>query len=691
MIVATAGHVDHGKTSLVRALTGVDATSGPEAQQRGMTIDLGFAQAPAGARVGAGAGAEAEAESGSAAVDFIDVPGHARFLRNTLAGLACVDVALLVIAADDGPMPQTHEHLAILGLLGVPHCLVALSKVDRVTPQRLAAARAEVAALLAGGPYAGAPVLPVATPSGAGLAALHQHLWRLQQAVLTGPAADGGAGQTGHPSQTGRPSLAGHFRLSVDRSFLQTGAGRIVTGAVLSGQVRVGDALLLAPHGSPVRVRGLQVQHQATSHAVAGQRCALILAGAALHNTPPVRGDWLLAPAAHAPTTRLDVWLHNLPTSPLAHRATLQLHLGAAVRNARLALLSSTLLAPGASGLAQLVLDRPVAAFYGDRFILRDGAAGSTVAGGWVIDPFGPERGRSRPDRLARLAAQQPSDASTALAGLLAVSPLGLDLQRFVLARNLAGTAAAALHTSSSLRQVITTPGRGAWAVSTTHWQALDDKLVAALAAHHAAQPDHAGSSQAELASTLGLRSAPALLHALLAARLAAGTLLRQGLRHHLPGHQPVLPAEAEALLARISAVLQPAGLRPPIVGELATQLGLPLPDLLEVLHRAHQLGRLVRVAPNRYYLPDTVNQLAGHAQDLAAESLAAAGLADSASPDTTPEITPATTPTTTPGFDAAAYRDRTGIGRNLTVQVLEFLDAAGLTRFDGKQRHWRQ
>ena len=696
MIVATAGHVDHGKTSLVRALTGRDTTSGAEAQQRGMTIDLGFAQAPAN---GAASGTEAGTDTLTAALDVIDVPGHARFLRNTLAGLACIDVALLVIAADDGPMPQTREHLAILGLLAVPHCLVALSKVDRVSPQRLAAAQAEVAALLDSGPYAGAPVLPVATPSGAGLPALRQHLQRLQQALLAQARIE----------QTEQADPAHHFRLAVDRSFLQAGAGRIVTGAVLSGCVQVGSALLLAPHGIPVRVRGLQVQHQAASSAVAGQRCALNLAGAALHNSPPVRGDWLVAPAAHAPTDRLDVWLHNLPASARAHRVALQLHLGAAVRNARLALLDGVALAPGASGLAQLVLDRPVAACYGDRFILRDvaagpvavgpGAAGSTLAGGWVIDPFGPARGRSRPDRLARLAAQQPADAATALAGLLALSPLGLDLQRFVQARNLAGAAAAALHTSTSLQRVITTPGGGAWAVSSAHWQALDAQLGGALAAHHAAQPEHAGPSQAELASTLGLRSAPALLHALLAARLAAGTLLRQGLRHHLPGHQPVLPADAEALLARIRALLQPAGLRPPIVGDLAVQLGLPLASLLDLLQRAHQLGRLVRVAPNRYFLPETVGQLARHAQDLAAEAQAAAEAAADASA-TAPEITPAgatASETTHPaaptpaGFDAAAYRDRTGIGRNLTVQVLEFLDHAGLTGFDGRQRHWRQ
>ena len=699
MIVATAGHVDHGKTSLLQALTGHNTTSGAEAQARGMTIDLGFAQAPAllgpalllpaplpgSLRVDAGPGSAMPA----AALDFIDVPGHARFLRNTLAGLACIDVALLVIAADDGPMPQTREHLAILGLLGVPQCLVVLSKIDRVTPQRLAAAQAEVAVLLAGGPYADAPVLPVATPTGAGLAALRAHLHRLQQALFAQP-------HTADQADPGQAHQPRHFRLVVDRSFVQAGAGRIVTGAVRSGRVQVGDALLLSPHGTPVRVRGLQLQHHAANHAVAGQRCALNLAGAALPGAPPQRGDWLLAPAAHAPTSRLDVWLHTVPPTlqagvahgqpaprPLAHRSALQLHLGAAVLNARLALLDSAALPPGASGLAQLVLDRPVAACWGDRFILRDGAAGHTLAGGWVLDPFGPARGRSRPERLARLVAQQPADAASALASLLALSPQGLDLQQFLLARNVAPAAASTLLAGIAL-QVITTPGGGAWAIATTHWLALDAQLGNALAAHHATRPDHAGPSEAELAATLGLRSRPVLLHAVLAARLAAGTVLRRGLRHHLPGHQPVLPDAAQALLARITPLLQAAGLRPPIVGALATQLGLPLPALLEMLNSAHQLGHLVRLAPNRYYLPDTLHTLARHAQDLAAEAEAeapaAAGVLDAAANPAAPA-----------GFDAAAYRDRTGIGRNLTVQVLEFLDHAGLTRFDGRQRHWRQ
>jgi len=253
VIIATAGHVDHGKTTLVQAITGVHTDRQPEAQARGMTIDLGFAhwQPAPGLRVG-----------------FTDVPGHERLVRNMLAGVAAIDLALLVVAADDGPMPQTREHLAILGLLGVPQLVVALTKTDRVDPPRLLAAQAEVAALLHSGPYAGAPVFPVDAPAGHGLAPLCRHLAAAATALARQPAP-------------------GFFRLAIDRSFAVDGAGRVVTGAVVSGTVRVGDAVELLPQGSGLRVRGLQVLGEVVDAARAGQRCAINLAGAARFRSAP--------------------------------------------------------------------------------------------------------------------------------------------------------------------------------------------------------------------------------------------------------------------------------------------------------------------------------------------------------------------------------------------------------------------
>ncbi len=649
MIIATAGHVDHGKTSLVRALTGIDTDRLAEEKRRGMSIDLGFAHA----RLGDEAAAEV--------VGFIDVPGHERFVDNMLAGVAAIDLALLVVAADDGPMPQTREHLAILGLLGVPQLAVVLTKIDRVMPERLAAARDEVARLLADGPYAGAAVLPVATPQGIGLPALRRHL---------------AAAARARPARSG----AGHFRLAIDRSFTIAGAGRVVTGTVLSGSVHVGDAVQVSPAGTPARVRGLQAQHQVADSACAGQRCALNLAGPALKRAEPQRGDWVLATEAHAPTTRLDVRLQVLASEakPLNAHTLWQLHLGAAVLNARLAVLDGAKLSPGTTGLAQLVLDRPVAATWGDRFVLRDAAANRSVAGGWVIDPFGPVRGRSRPARLAQLAALAMPRPVAALAALLVVSPDGVDLSQFARARNLRPDDMAAALASLPMQQV---PGEaGPLAVLPAHWLGLQDRLLAALAHGHAAQPGSLGVDDSELRTSLAALGADAgdgavngrtgcigrigrtsrlLQRAAMADLVAHGRVVRAGLRHRLPTHRAVLTHDDKHLLTQVYALLHAGGLRPPIVGELATSLGTALPSLLEFLGRMARQGLLVRVAPNRWYPPEAVAELLAQARALAADSPSGS-------------------------YDAASYRDRTGIGRNLTVQVLEFLDREGLTHFDG-------
>jgi selenocysteine-specific elongation factor len=632
VIIATAGHVDHGKTTLVQALTGVAADQAPEARARGMTIDLGFASGQLDA---------------ATRVAFIDVPGHERFVRNMLAGVAAIDLALLVVAADDGPMPQTREHLAILGLLGLPRLVVVLSKIDRVTPQRLAQATGEAGALLAGSRFAGAPVFALAATSGLGLDALRSRLVAEAAALAQKPAA-------------------GRFRLAIDRSFAVAGSGRVVTGAVLAGVLQVGDAVQLSPQGSRARVRALQVLNQPVGSVCAGQRCAVNLAGADLKRVEPQRGDWLVADGDHAPSSQLDVLLQQLPgPQPLpGPRAQLLLHLGAASRVARLAALGEVPPQPGHLRLARLQLDQPVSAAWGDRFILRDAAANRTLAGGRVIDAFGPQRGRAQPQRLAQLAALALDDPADALQALLQATPDLVDLGHFAQARGLQAGEAAALHQRLQLQ--VLTSGSTLLGLTASRWHAWRARLLQVVDGWHAARPDSLGPDEAALRQQLDLGGAGLpLLRAGLQAALADGDLLRDGLCHRRPGHQPVLAEADAALLARVTILLQPAGLRPPIVGDLALQLGLPLPALHQALARLVACGLLVRLAPNRYYLPATVAQLEAEARALAAAS------ADGA-------------------YDAAAYRDRTGIGRNLTVQVLEFLDRVGITRFDGARRRLR-
>lgn len=317
MIVGTAGHIDHGKTSLVKALTGIDADRLKEEKARGITIDLGFAYKPT-------------ADGG--VLGFVDVPGHERLVRNMLAGATGIDHVLLVVAADDGPMPQTREHLAILDLLGLTRGAVVLTKSDLVPDARLAEVRAEIDALLQPTGLAGSPVFAVSNLTGAGMAALEQHLLLAQQAQA--PAAADGL-----------------FRLAVDRCFSLAGIGTVVTGTAVSGRVAVGDRVLVSPRKLPVRVRGLHAQNRESQRGLAGQRLALNLAATGLEKSDIARGDWIVAEAAHAATRRIDARLRLLAgeARDLAHWTPVHLHLGACDVGARVVLLEGPALAPGAA------------------------------------------------------------------------------------------------------------------------------------------------------------------------------------------------------------------------------------------------------------------------------------------------------------------------------------------------------
>ena len=411
MIVGTAGHVDHGKTALVRALTGVETDRLPEEKRRGITIDLGFAYR----RTGAGT-----------TIGFVDVPGHERFVGTMVAGATGIDCLLLVVAADDGVMPQTREHLAIADLLGLRHAIVVLSKADLADAGRRLAVAADIRAALEGTGLAEAPLLPVSTVTGEGLDLLATRL----------------------EAEAERHRLrdrAGRFRLAIDRSFVLVGAGTVVTGTVLSGAVATGDRVMLSPGGTPARVRSIHAGNRAAERGVAGQRCALNLAG--IERAAASRGDMALAPTLHAPTERIDVRLRVLPGEPKPLRVWLpvRLHHAAVDVAARLVPLCEEGVAPGGSGYAQLVLERPIAAAAGDLFVLRDTASRRTIGGGTILDLRPPSRHRRSPERLAQLDALSEPDPDRALSRLLDLRPLALDLTGFLRDRALASDALAAI------------------------------------------------------------------------------------------------------------------------------------------------------------------------------------------------------------------------------------------------------
>ena len=401
MIVATAGHVDHGKTTIIKALTGTDTTHLPEERKRGMTIDLGFAGL---------------ALPGGGFIGFVDVPGHERFVRNMLAGITGVDLALLVVAADDGIMPQTREHLELLDLLEVTEGAVALTKIDGVDSVRLAEVTASIKELLAPTHLADMPIFPVSAPGNMGIAALRDHL-------------------ISRATRVNRHRHGALFRLPIDRTFTVKGAGLIVTGTIASGRVAVGDRLSVVPPGTLLRVRGLHAHQSAVDSLGAGERCAINVVAADLDRSQLGRGVWLVAP-------ELARRNHPAPRCPPHARRRGRARMMAPALSFAMARPPPTVTWCSLSRDAeppyvQIVLDEPVHALAKDVFILRHAGGQKTLAGGTVLDPFPPLRGRRRPERTAVLAALDRPDARSALANVLPVADDGIGLDRFALAWNI--------------------------------------------------------------------------------------------------------------------------------------------------------------------------------------------------------------------------------------------------------------
>ena len=628
MIIATAGHVDHGKTKLVEALSGVDTDRLPEEKQRGLTIDLGFAYVP---------------QAGGGVLGFVDVPGHEKFIRNMVAGVTAIDYALLVIAADDGPMPQTREHLAILDLLGVTRGAVAITKVDAVSESRIKEVESAVGELLHGSGLETAQIFALSAQTGTGVAALKAHLEKA--------AADLAAMPPG-----------GNFRLAIDRVFSLTGAGLVVTGSVHSGEAAIGDRLLLSPSGAEVRVRTIHVHDQPAEEARQGVRAAFNLAGPGARKSDIRRGDWLVHPDAHATSRRIDARIRVLPgeVKPLKHETKAHLHLGALETPCRIAILEGREIAPGESALVQIISERPITVHARDRLILRDQSARRTVAGGQVIDPFGPERGRAREARLAVLRAMSKSTPAEVLAALLPLSPGGLDLARFQLAANLNAAEGVALFAEADM----ITAGSAASLAGMTpeHWEKLRLGIVAALTERHKSQPETLGPNEFELRRSFAERPLTQLFNAAILELVESGKIRRAGTILHLPGHKAELAAAERDLWRRIEPLLEAGELRPPVVWEVAPALEAEAETIERVLKRTAALGLSVQVTKNRFFLPAAVQRLAEIAEALASES--EDGL-----------------------FLAAQYRDRSGIGRNLTIELLEYFDRAGLTQRIGAAR----
>ena len=719
MMIGTAGHIDHGKTSLVRALTGTDTDRLPEEKKRGMSIELGYAfLAPSddGPAVGEGSVASAATAGQTKVVPafglprepiaFIDVPGHEKLLHTMISGATGIDFALLLVAADDGVMPQTREHLAVLSLLGIDRGVVAITKIDRVDEARVQEVTQQARVLLADTPLAHAPIIPVSATRGDGVGELRQRLRAEAARLDAAHGADGTAdphdsdssvraAAATEPAETtaALPAQTG-FRLAIDRVFSLDGVGTVATGTVHAGRVQVGDVLQQLPDGpQALRVRSLHAQNRSTDTAHAGQRCAINLAG--IERDQLQRGHWLAQPGIASVSDRLDVELHLWHAEPRAIRSgtRVHVHLGTTASPAAVAVLDADTLAPGGTGLAQLVLPQPLAAWHGDRLILRDASGQRIIGGGRVLDSRAPVRYRRTPQRLQLLQALQRPALRDRVAGLLEACEHGVDLRQWQQVLGLASVAAfdASLQTLPHHRLA------GDFIIGEPAWQHLRRTVLDTLAAYHQNATDEIGPDAARLRRLARLRMDDAHWRLLLDALVKEGSVAQSGAFVHLPEHGSQLAARDETLLQRLTPHLMEAGAQGAWVRDLAEHIGEPAANLRPAMARLARSGHLYQVVKDLYLDAATAARLAALVRQLALENKEPVDSAEVQQESERPaegasgvepgrHVHAAPKPTgqggsALPILKVAEFRDASGLGRKRAVQMLEFFDRIGLCR----------
>jgi len=613
-VVGTAGHIDHGKTALVKALTGVDTDRWEEEKRRGITIDLGFAPLPLADGIQA---------------SVVDVPGHEAFVKNMLAGATGIDVALLIIAADEGIMPQTEEHLAIVELLGVRRGIPVLTKRDLVDDEWLALVRTEVAERLSRSRVRWRSPIAVSALKAEGLEDLKKALVEVVE---------------GLPDR----SFDDLFRLPIDRVFALPGAGTVVTGSTWSGTIAAGATVRLLPLDRDVRVRSIQVHSQDAAEAGPGRRTALALVG--VDKDEIDRGHVAVTGAGWASTSTLDVALELLATvkKPLAVRTRIRVHLGTTEVLGRVAQVRA--IAPGETSVARLLLERPLVARGGDRFVIRSFSPVTTIGGGVVLDPFPPRRPRVAERGLA--AGQPPAERLARFveeAGLAGVRVGDIAVRAGVLPSDVSTTIAAAGKGILSVGDVLVARR----AISTEV-----DKLAAVVAAHHDEHPLDAGLSLQALRAGV---SAPAVVLDLLVehgVKKQAWELAESGAVVRKPGWQAALKARAGDAGGRLAQRLAEARWQLPTVAELQREFSDPsVPALLAHLARE---GSVERVDQERYALKQALEEFRRAVEETLRELGAA-----------------------TP----AQFRDRLGLTRKYLIPLLEWADRRGITSRKGDTR----
>ncbi len=619
-IIGTAGHIDHGKTSLIKALTGEDTDRLKEEKERGISIDLGFAHfdLPDGTQAG-----------------IVDVPGHERFIRNMLAGAHGIDLVLFAVAADDGVMPQTEEHLDILHLLGVRQAIFVVTKVDLAPPARIQEVEEEIKILTFGTALDNSPALPFSAVTGQGLAELRAEIVR-------------------RLAQADRAAPAGYFRLPVDRAFILQGHGVVVTGTAENGEVKTGDHVRALPGGQTFRVRSLQVHNRAVETAGWGQRVALNLAG--LEKAQIERGHVVCHEKLTLTTDRFDARLEVRPAAAkgIKNHQRVRVHLGTAERLAKLIVLGARdKIEPKDAAFCQLALSEPLLALRGDRFIVRDETARRTLGGGVVVHPWPRKHKRGEADLEPRLEALMSDDAPRLIERFMeesddfaaSIGPVYQFLNvREEEARAWIGRTPEILSISAEGEKLYTTKNK---------WQALRAKIVRALEDYHAAHALAPGMDMEELREKLPYAIPARLFRAVVEILEGEKSVKRDGNVLSLPGHKVRLRADEKTLTEKIRRLLGGSPLAPPDLRQIEKELGAERNKVAEIVRVMEREKAVVRVAPDLYYLADSVDNVRGVLYKYLSEN---------------GEIT------------AATFRDLLGSSRKYTIALLEYFDREGIT-----------
>jgi selenocysteine-specific elongation factor len=630
LIVGTAGHIDHGKSALVRALTGTDPDRLPEEKRRGITIDLGFA----------------DLELDDLRIGFVDVPGHERFVKNMLAGAHGIDLLALVIAADEGVMPQTREHFDICRLLGVSNGLVVITKTDLVDEEMLALVEDDARELIAGSFLENAPLVSVSSRTGAGMDQLKSRLIELGKRV---------------------PPRSKDFttRLPIDRAFSMKGFGAVVTGTLISGRIKEADELELLPSKVNVRVRGLQVHNKSVNEAHAGQRTAVNLAGI---DTAQIERGMVLAPAGRLrPTQIVDVWIDVLPGAARAvrSRSRVRFHIGATEVLGRVRVLEEgSQIEPGSSGLAQLRLEAPVVAVHGDRFILRSYSPAETIAGGVIVDPFATKhRAREMEHALQLLRLLMQDERAAKVEGFVrAAGVRGVRLGDLAAAtgwtNEVLTTVASELH--GSVLEV------GGLYIARESFDRLTAALVDELERHHKREPLARGMLRETLREKVFTHSAPELFSGVLARLEADGKVVSEKDIVRSSAHSVGLSDKDLELSKRIEQIYLAAGVEAPSLDDAMTKANVAAPQRAQARKLLQLLlddRKLVRIQGDMFMHSQTIQDLKTKLHTYGSQH--------------EPERL----------IDVPAFKDLAGVSRKYAIPLLEYFDREQVTRRAGDKR----